>query len=203
MSGPLEELERLSAEARSKKGRMDAESRKQAAALLQLIWTDPAQDPSTTLPYLPDLKAEALADTIAQSWRKMDDARRSLFERWLPEPITERDIRRLAFLVGGVMSADPATAVRWLQRLLPRDRKSPTKETRQHLAAALLDTNLELSGLALDTSALHETLRLFAILWSIATDPAFAVPMMARVRLARAIFAFGRRHLDKPPDPAL
>src|SRR5687768_3587383 len=192
MSGPLEELERLSAEARSKKGRMDADSRKQAAALLQLIWTDPAQDPSATLPYLPDLKAEALADAIAQSWPKMDEERRSLFERWLPDPATERDIRRLAFLVGGVVAADPAAALRWLRRLVPPDRKVPTKETRQHLAAGVLDTNLEFSGLALDTSAPNESLRMYAVLWSVATDPTFSVPTMARVRLARAIVAFGR-----------
>jgi hypothetical protein len=203
MSGPLEELERLSAEARSKKGRMDADSRKQAAALLQLIWTDPAQDPSATLPYLPDLKAEALADAIAQSWPKMDGERRSLFERWLPDPATERDIRRLAFLIGGVLATDPATAIRWLRRLVPPDRKGPTKETRQHLAAGVLDTNLELSGVALETSAPNETLRLYAILWSVATDSAFAVPTMARVRLARAIVAFGRKQDRAPKDSAL
>jgi hypothetical protein len=202
MSGPLEELERLSAEARSKKGRMDADSRKQAAALLQLIWTDPAQDPRATLPYLPDLKAEALADAIAQSWLKMDGERRSLFERWLPEPATEKDVRRLAFLIGAVIVTDPATAVRWLRRLVPPDRKSPTKETRQHLAVGVLDTSRDLSGLALDTLAPNETLRLYAILWSVAIDPAFAVPMMARVRLARAIVAFGRKQ-GVPQDPAL
>src|SRR5262245_9430863 len=126
MSGALEELQRLSAEAKSKKGRMDADSRKQAAALLRLVWTDPRQDPSVTLPYLSDLKAEALADSIAQNWRQLDDERRWLFERWLPEPATEKDIRRLAFLIGGVVSADPGTAVRWLLRLLPPDRKSTT-----------------------------------------------------------------------------
>src|SRR5262249_49914506 len=134
MSGALEELERLSLEARSKKGRMDADSRKQAAALLEMIWTDPDHDPAATFPYLVDLKAEALADAIAQTWTKLDSERRALFERWLPPPATERDIRRLAFLAGSVIETDPSTAIRWLIRLVPPDRKSPTKETRQHLA---------------------------------------------------------------------
>jgi hypothetical protein len=194
MSGPLQELERLSAEAHSKKGRMDADSRKQAAAILYLIWTDPAQDLTATLPYLPDLKAEALADAIAQSWPKMDGERRSLFAQWVPDPTTERDVRRLAFLTGSLIEIDPTAAVRWLLRLMPPERRTPTKETRQHLASGLLDTSLEFHGVARATSEPRETVRLYALLWSIATDPAFTIPTMSRVRLARAIVAFGKNN---------
>jgi hypothetical protein len=171
---------------------MDADSRKEAAALVHLIWTDPSQDPKTSLDFLSDLKAEALADGLQQSWPKMDIGRRTLFESWLPEAAAEKDIRRIAFLVRSVIENDPATAVRWLNRLVPREKKSLTKDVRQHLASGLLDTSVDFKGLVQVAQEPRETTRLFGVLWSIATDSALGVPLMSRVRLARAIVAFAR-----------
>jgi hypothetical protein len=121
----------------------------------------------------------------------MPAERRELFDRWLPPPVAERDVRRLAFMVGSVIEADPKWAMRWLHRLVPEGRKSISKDTRQHLAASLFtEAHQHSVPVALEQQRPIEALRLYAVFWDIATDQASSVPEVARARLAKAILSF-------------
>lgn len=191
MTGQIEQLESASIAARTKKGRMDADSRRRAASLVAAIWADPGENPELTLPYLADLKAEALADGMGRCWAAMPRERRELFNRWLPAPVAERDVRRVAFMLGSIVESDPVWAMAWLQRLAPAERKTVSKDTRQHLASSLFtETHQKPLYAAIGTQPPREAVRLYTLLWDIAIDPALSVSKVARARLGGAILDF-------------
>jgi hypothetical protein len=187
----MKELERLASQARAKKGRMDAEGRAKAASLMALVWSNPAVDPRPTLEFLEDFQSEAIADGIGSIWAKISSDRRALFQRWVPSPETDRAYRRLALLASNVLSTDGATALQWLGLLIPRDKRSVNKESRELLAPIFFgDKQLRFEEIAHDGAPPSEVLRIYSALFDIATDHSLSVGAIARSRLASAILTY-------------
>ena len=187
----INELELLASQARAKKGRMDAEGRAKAASLMALVWSNPAIDPRPTLEFLEDFQSEAIADGIGSTWANISPDRKALFHRWVPSPETDRAYRRLALLASNVLSTDGATALQWLGLLIPRDKKSVYKESRELLAPILFgDKQLRFEAIAHEGAPPSEVLRVYSALFDIATDHSLSVGAIARSRLAGAILTY-------------
>jgi hypothetical protein len=191
MDERITELESIALAARAKKGRMDVASRDKASALLASIWADSLIDPAPTLRVLEDLKAEAIAEALRSCWPQMDSNRKNIFRKWVPAPSSEKSYRRLTFLVARVIEVDGATALHWLGLLIPRGRKSLSKESRETLASILFGEKvLSFDTLVREADSAAELLRICAVLFDITADPNLSVSAMTRSRLASSILGY-------------
>lgn len=184
----IEELKSISAVAREKKGRMDAQARSRTVQILATLWKDPNVDPRQTLGLLEHLHHEALADGIAAAWNDMASERRSLFQQWLPAPTTERDTRRAASVAASIMEIDGHAALDWLDRIIASDKGRMNKEVRHILAATILAAKGgRLRNMANDAAHPEKTLRVFSGLLQVGADKDERVALGRRYELVDAM----------------
>jgi hypothetical protein len=186
----LQELAVLVQEAKKKKGRMDAAARERAAALISHIWSSEDLDPTSSLSALDDLQSEAIADGIGRAWSQMGESRRCTFLSWLPSPSSERASRRIALVAASVMDVDGRAAAELLCKLLPKGRKTLSKEARQILSTVLFeDSRLNFENLCQAGGSNESAVTLFSSLMDIAFDPTSDIGPVLRSRLAVAIWS--------------
>jgi hypothetical protein len=191
MDEQLRELQVLAAQARSKKGRMDAASRLRAAELLASLWRESPELARETPLLFDDLSSEAVADAVLKMWPSLPDERRSDFKRSLYKPTTERSTRRLALLVAAVINSDGDTALEWLQVLLPREKRNVAKDVQQALSSLLFGSPpLAFETLARAHADDREVSRIYSALWDIAKFAPPGSSLMARAKLAKAFVRF-------------
>jgi hypothetical protein len=184
----MEELKSISTVASQKSGRMDAQARSQTVEILAKLWADPNVDARQLLGYLEPLHYEALADGIAAAWNEMTSERRSLFQKWLPAPTTERDVRRLAWVAASIMEKDGHAALDWLDRIVASDKRRMNKEVRRVLATAVLGAKGgRLRNMSVDPAHAEKSLRVFSALLQVATDKDENVALGKRYELVEAL----------------
>jgi hypothetical protein len=126
----LDELRTVINAAESNKGRMDAKARQKTMEALTSIWTDPGAPDEEIFTLMDRAPLEPIADMVATTWVQMDQARRSLFLRWLPAPSTERNMRRSLLVANALIERDPATTFDVFQNVLPASGKPFSKQLR-------------------------------------------------------------------------
>lgn len=184
----IDELKSISAAARQKKGRMDAQARSQTVEILAKLWKDPNIDPRQILGFLEPLHYEALADGIAAAWNEMTSERRSLFQQWLPAPATERDARRVASVAASVIERDGHTALDWLDRIVASEKGRINKETRHILATTVLGSKGgRLRNIAINGAHAQKSLRVLSALLDIAADKEEKIELGRRYELVEAV----------------
>lgn len=185
------ELEKIAASARAKKGRMDAASRDKAAELIASIWTNESGDVEHTLSCLGELQSEAVAAGIGNAWGAMLPDRRALFEGWLLGSTGDRASRRIALLIPEILETDGKSAFRWLQHLIRSGRKNTSKDLRQLLTSILFgDKRLRFENLGDTDAPVENVIRLYTVLLDVAFDPKSSVSPMTKSLLAAAVLRY-------------
>src|SRR5271166_4773484 len=106
---------------KQRKTNLPEEEFRLATELAAAVLKDSTSDLTAVLDTLDFFPAPLIAETAKRTWEEMPAQRKSIFVRWITRREGDRAPKRILYSASRIMESDPATAVEFLNAVLPRD----------------------------------------------------------------------------------